>query len=114
MSFSGRRDRFRVLVQQMIHDRETARRKVPDHVAIVLKESQVHSSRIVVIELPKLPFLKQFLYPADSASKQERVVHQDREVLLGRKVDQFFCLRGGAGKRLLHEHMLTVFQSSFG
>jgi hypothetical protein len=88
----GGRNGFRVFVQQVVHDRQIVRRKVPDHVAIVLKKSQVDARRIVVVELAERPFLEQFLDLADRAGKQERVIHHDLEVLLFRQADQFFRL----------------------
>src|SRR5215472_18914355 len=40
---------FRLLLDQVIHDREVVRRQVPNNAHVVLKQAQVDAQRIVVI-----------------------------------------------------------------
>ncbi len=90
------------------------RREIPNHVAVMLKQAQVHPRRIVVVEIAECPIREQLLYFADCAGEQERVVHHDLEVLPLRQVDQFLGLRPVARERLLHEYMLAVFERGLG
>src|ERR1700691_505633 len=95
-------------MQQVVHDGKIMRREIPNHIAIVLKKSQVHSCRIVVVELAERSLFEQLFYLADRTRKQECVVHHDLKILLLREVDQFFRLSHIAGEWFFHEHMLTI------
>src|SRR5580698_6498029 len=101
-------------MQQVVHDGKIVRRQVPNYVAIMLEKPQVHSSRIVVVELAECSLFEQFFYFSDSAREQKGVVHHDLEILLLRKVDQFFRLSNIAGKWLFHKHVLAILQRCLG
>ena len=51
MAFARRHDRFRLALDHVIHDGEIVRRQIPDDADIVLKQSQVHPQRIVVVQI---------------------------------------------------------------
>ena len=61
MRLAGGDDGLGFALDQMIHDRQIVRREVPDHVAIVLKESQVYARGIVIIKISQRSVIEQFV-----------------------------------------------------
>ena len=90
------------------------RSKIPQHVDIVLEESEVNARGIVVIQLAQSSFAEQLRDLPDRTGKQEGVIHHDPQVFLDGNIDQLLALRHVAGERLLDKHMFAVFQSSLG
>ncbi len=78
----------------MVHDGEIVGREIPDHVDIVLKQAEVDSGGIVVIELSERSFLDHLPYAPDGAGEEERVIHHDPEVLAFRQFNQLLGLGG--------------------
>src|SRR5262245_21699342 len=105
---------FGAAPDQVIHNREVMGSKVPYHIDIVLKESQVDSHRIIVIELTEATFIQQLFNLLDCPSKQKSMIDHNFEVLLLCEVDQLLCLRNIAGKWLFNKDMFPVFEGSFG
>jgi hypothetical protein len=100
-------------LDQVVHDGKVVRRKVPEHIDIVLEEAQIHARGIVVIELAQCFFIEQLPDLLDRAGKQEGVVHHDPEILFQGQVRSAPPLRGIAGERLLNEDVLAVFERGF-
>ncbi len=90
------------------------RGQVPDHVHVVLEQTEVDPGGIVIVELAQRIFLQQLLDLAHRTGKQKGVVHHDLQVLPGGQIDQLFGLRGIAGERFLDEDVLAVFERGFG
>src|SRR5579863_6226202 len=88
------------------------RSQIPQDVAVMLEQSQVYASGVVIEELAQRPLVDQLLDPLDGSGEQEGVIDHDREVLLRRKIDQFLTLGGGACEGLLHKNMLPVFEGT--
>ena len=106
-------DRFRLLADDVIHDREIVRRQIPHDAHVVLKESQVDPRGIEVIQRSKGPVVDQLANLPNRAAEQERVVDHDPQVLLARQLDELDRLRRRRRERLLHEDVLAVFERRF-
>ena len=113
MLFAGCHDRFRLAFDDMVHDGQVVRRKIPNDADVVLEQPQIDAQRIVVIEIAQRAALGQFANLSDRAGEQERVVHHDRQLLARRQLNQLLRLRRTGGKWLLDEHVLAVFQRLF-
>ena len=113
MCLTGCDDRLRAPFDQVIHDREVVRRKVPKNIDIVLEKAKVDPSGIVIVELPQRSFIQQLPDFLHGAREEEGVVHHDFEILLTREIDQFFSLCGIAGERLLDENVFAILQRAF-
>ena len=113
MSLAGCDDRFGTCLDEVIHDREIVRRKIPKNVDVVLEKAKIDASGIVVIELSQGSFFKQLPDLLHCAGEQEGMVHHDLEILFLRQVDQFLPLRGIARERLLDKYVLAILQRSF-
>src|SRR5271165_85 len=90
------------------------RSKIPNHIYVMLEQSQVNSGGVVIIQLAKHTFLQELFDLPYGPGKQERVVDHDLQVFLCRKVDQFFRLRRVARERLLYESVLAILKGSLG
>ena len=74
---------------EIVHDREIVRRQIPDDVHVMLKEPEIDSGRVVVVERAENVRVDQFLDLAHGASEQEGVIHHDLEVPALGELDQF-------------------------
>ena len=57
----------------MIHDGQIVGCKIPNYVDIVLKQAQINSHRIIVIELSERPFIHHLPYSPDRAGRSRNV-----------------------------------------
>ena len=105
-----RDDRFRLLDDQVIHDRQVVRRQIPQHADVVLKQPQVDARRIVVVERTKRAVVDEIADLSDRPAEQEGVVHHDLQVLPLRQLNQLLGLLRRRGERLLDEHVLAVLE----
>ena len=60
MLLAGGHDRFRLPLDQVVHDRKIVRRQIPDYAHIVLEESQVDAKRIVIVQVSQNTAFNQF------------------------------------------------------
>ena len=111
---SGRDDRLRTALDEIVHDGQIVGRKVPEHIDVVLEQSQIHARRIVVVELPQRTLFQKLRYLSHRAGKEEGVVHHDLEILPPRQLDQLFALFGIAGEGLFDKDVLPVLKRRFG
>ncbi len=92
MLAAGGDDRFGLLADDVVHDRQIVRREVPHDADVVLEEPEIDARRVEVIELPERALVDQFPNLPDRAAEEEGVVHHDAEVLPLGQLDQLFCL----------------------
>src|SRR6185369_8928138 len=85
--FTRGNDSFRFLLDDVVHDREIMRGKVPNHVDVVLEQSQVHAHRVVIEQVAERAFVHQLADLAHSAGEQEGVVHHHLKTLAGGQFD---------------------------
>ena len=50
---AGGHDRFRLLADDVVHDRQIVRRQVPHDADVVLEQAEVHARRVEVVERPE-------------------------------------------------------------
>ena len=110
MALPGRDHRLRIPIDYVIHDGKIVRRKIPQHVDVMLEQSQIHSSGIVVVQLSQSSFSQQLRDLPHRAGEQKRVIHHDSQVFSCCQIDQLLALRHVAGERLLHENMFPVLE----
>ena len=60
----------------MIHDRDIMRRQVPDHVDILLEESQVDACGVVINQITQLAFVHQFFNFSHRTGIDEGMIHE--------------------------------------
>src|SRR5437762_11631884 len=108
MLLPGGNQGFGAAPDQVIHNRKVMGSKVPYHIDIMLKESQVDPHGIVVIELTESSFIQKLFDLLDCPSKQKSVIDHDFESFLLREVDQLLCLGNIAGKWLFDKNMFPV------
>ena len=77
VSLPSRHDGLRSLLDQVIHDRQVMRGEVPDHIDVVLEQTQIHPCRVVVVELAERALFYQFTDLFHRPRKQEGVIHHD-------------------------------------
>ena len=88
------------------------RRKIPNHVDIVLEKAQIDPRGIVIVEIAQFPLIDELADLLHRAGKEKRVVHHDLEVFLLGQLDQLLSLSHIRGKGLFDENVLSVFQGS--
>src|SRR5215831_15924587 len=108
MAFTGGNDRFRIVLDDVIHDGEIVRRQVPDNIDVMLKQTQVDAKRIVIIEITQRSIVHELADLPDRACEKERMIHHDLQSFAVSQFNQLFGLPRITGKRLLHEDMLAV------
>src|SRR5262245_56276770 len=100
-------------MNQVIHDGEIVRGKVPDYVGVILEHPKIDASRVVVVKGAQRIVLDELVDLPNRGIKQKGVIHHDLELLAIRQIDEFLRLGRISGKRLFHEDMLAVFESLF-
>ena len=103
-------DRFRLLADEVVHDRQIVRRQIPHDAHVVLKQSEVDPRGIEVIQRAERAVVDQLANLPNRAAEQERVVHHDLQVLPARQLDELARLRRRRRERLLDEDVLAVFE----
>ena len=103
-------DARRFLPDDVVHDRQIVRCKVPHHVRIMLEETEVHAHGVEVHDLAQTPVVHQFLDLPDRARVHERVVHHQCQLVLVCELDEFLAMRGTFGHRLLEQHVLPCLE----
>src|SRR5262249_56981804 len=99
-------DRLGPFVDQVIHDGKIVGGEIPYDIDVVLKEAEVDTGRVVVVQLAEGIFVQQFSDFAYRTSEQKSVVHHYLQVLLFSQFDQFLSLGSITGKWFLHENVL--------
>ena len=77
MCLSSSDHRLGALFYQVVHDREVVRRKIPNHIYIMLDQPQIDSHGIVIVEASESPFFEELVNLFHSSSEQERVIDHD-------------------------------------
>src|SRR5262245_10579484 len=90
------------------------RSKVPQHIHVMLEQSQIDAGRVVVIEGSEGTFVNQVLNFSDSTCKEERMIHHNLQILAVCKLDKLFRLGRRRSERLFYEHMLAVLKGFLG
>src|SRR6266403_2918613 len=98
----------------MIDDRKIMRRQVPDDVDVMLKQSQIHTGRVVIIKGAESSIVHQLADPFDRSGEQEGVINHDLQVLALRQFNQLLRLCCRASEWFFDENMLAVLKSQFG
>src|SRR5215469_16673737 len=80
VSLAGGQHRLRLVVDDVIHDRQVVRGEVPDDIYVVLEQSEVHAKRVVVVQVAQGPRIDQFADLLDRACEQERMVDHDHKL----------------------------------
>src|SRR5262245_56800288 len=106
-------DRFRLLMNQVIHDGEIVRGKVPDYVGVILEHPKVDAYRVVVVKRAQRIVFDELVDLPNCGIEQERVVHHDLELLAIRQIDEFFRLANTSSERLFDKDMFAVFERFF-
>ena len=75
MTDAGRRDGARLKTEHEIDDGQIVNREIPEDVHVVLKQPEVHTHRVVVIDLAELAARHERGDLADGAGVDERVIH---------------------------------------
>ena len=105
------RDLDQRLAEPVQQDREVVRGEVEDD-AVLLVEAEVHARGGDEVDLAELVALDQVADLVDRGAVEEGVAgHQHQAALLGER-DQLRRLLGGAGQRLLDQHVLAGFQGA--
>ena len=78
---------------QVVHDGKIVWGQIPDDVDVVLEQSKVHASGVVVVETAQHVLIDELLHLSDGPGEQERVVHHDGQILPFGELDQVLCLR---------------------
>ena len=107
---AGRDDRFRLLADDVVHDRQIVRREVPHDADVVLKQAEVHARRVEVVERPERAGVDDLADLPDRAAEEEGVVHHDLQVLPLGQLDQLLGLLRRRRERLLDEDVLAVLE----
>ena len=89
---AGRHDRFRSLLDDVVHDRQIMRREIPYDADIMLKEAEVHARRVEVVERTERATLDNLPNLPDGAAEEKGVVHHDLQILPLCQLDQLLCL----------------------
>ena len=89
-------------------------RQVPDDADVVLKEAQIHSRGIVVVEVAEDARVDELAHFSHGAGEEERVIHHDPEILALGQLDELLRLLSRGGERLLDEHVLSVLEGGLG
>ena len=114
VGLAGRDDRFRLAVDQKIHDGKVVGGEIPHDAHIVLKQPEVDPCRVVVVDVPQHPLVHQLTDLPDRPREQECVIDHDRQISPRGQLDELLRLGRGGGERLLDEHVLAVLQSALG
>ena len=80
------------LADEVIHDRQIVRRKIPNNVDVVLKQPQIDPGRIIVVQIAEGFFINQLADFPHRSGKQERMINHDFEILPRGQLNQFFGL----------------------
>ena len=107
-------DLLRLFAQQVKENRYIMGSKVPDHVDIIAKESQVHAFSFDAVDFPEftaLYELAQFIY---SGAVFKGMPHHQDELLFPGNGHKFFGLCHIGGERLFNQDMFAVQQGLFG
>ncbi len=72
------------------HNRQIVRGKIPDHIDIVLKETEIDSHGIKIKEIAHDTVVDELLDPADRPGIEEGMVDHDLELFLFSQFDQVF------------------------
>ena len=99
----------RALVDEVVHDRQVVRRKVPDDVRILLEETEVHAHRIQIQQLADVAPRDHRSHGAHRAGVDERVIHHQPHVMPVGERAQLGGLGPRRGQRLFDEHVLVPF-----
>ena len=94
MIAAGGHHRFRCGVNQVVHDRQVVRRQIPNHAHIVLKQAEIHPSRIKVVERPQRADIDELAHLAHRAAEQKRVIDHEAQIFPLRQFDQLLGLSG--------------------
>src|SRR5439155_13046811 len=79
-------------------------------VDVVLKEPEVHSRRVEIVEGAERTTVDELADLCDRTAEQERVIHHQLEILPFGELDELLRLLGGRGERLFEKDMLAVFE----
>src|SRR6266851_8694270 len=87
------------------------RGEIPKDTDVMLEQPQIHTQRIVVIQVAESPAVRQLADLADGAGEEECVVHHDCQILPSCKFNELFRLCRVRGKRLLNKYVFPIFES---
>ena len=74
---AGCHNKLRLKADQIVDDGQIVGGQVPDDIDVVLKEPQVDSRRVVVVERPQDPRIDQLLDLAHCPVEEKGVIHHD-------------------------------------
>ena len=111
---TGGDDSLRFLADEIVHDGQIVRRKIPNHIDVVLEKAEINPHGIVIVEISQFTLIDELTDLLHRSRKQKRVTHHQLEVFLQSQFNQFLSLGRIGGKWLFHENMLSVFQGSLG
>ena len=104
---AARRNRDRMLAQQVVEDREVVHGQVRDHVDVALEQAQVDPDRVVVVDAPEVAALDDLGHLAHRAGVDEGVIDEQHALAPLGFVDQLAGLKRGLRHRLLEPQMLA-------
>ena len=107
-------DRVGPLPNQVVDDGQIVRSKIPQHVHVMLEETQVHAGGVIVVELAQRIVIHKLADLFHGAGEQEGVIHHDLKILLLRQIDQLLSLSGCRREGLLHENVLPIVKRALG
>ena len=110
MRRAHRRHRYRILPDEVVHDRDVVGRQVPHDVHVRLEQAEVDPHGIEVVEIADVARDDQLLHAPHRAREHERVIHREQQPLPCRQVAQLLRIREPCGDRLHHEHVLPLLE----
>ena len=107
-------DGLGLFADQVIHDGNIVRGKIPDHIHIMLEEPQIDPDGVKVVEIAKDVVFDQLLDLPDGAGIEEGMIHHDLQLLLLGQFDELFRLGNGVGKGFFNKDALAFLERLFG
>ena len=98
--------------ENIIHDREIVDGKIPEHIDVVLKKTEIYPNGVVVINFAQTSTVNEFADLADRAGIHEGVIDHEHQISLLRHIHEVLYLAGVGRERFLDEHVLAFLQGA--
>src|SRR5262245_5664177 len=108
VSFTCCNDRLRTLGDQIVNDREIMGGQVPHNACIVLEQTQIDTSRIVVIEVAQRIVVDELSNLSNRTVKEKGVIHHNLQVFSLGKFDQLGSLGCLCREGFFDEYVFAV------
>lgn len=82
------RDRDRLLIEDMVDDRDVVHRQIPNHIYVLLKQPEARAYAIVIVDVPELSLQQQLTDLLNRWRVEKGVIDHQRQPAPVRFVDQ--------------------------